>query len=53
MLTCCSDPGIIPRKPILELGKKYPKYLLEDKIDGGVDKKGKSKGIIDNPLKYC
>jgi len=30
LLTCCSDPGIIPRKPILELKDDYPRYYLDE-----------------------
>lgn len=30
--TCCTDPGIIPRKAILELKENVPAFYLKEKL---------------------
>jgi hypothetical protein len=51
LCTCCTDPGIIPRKPILELKENIPPYYLQDIVDVR-SKKLKTKKIM-NPFKFC
>ena len=47
LCTSCTDPGIIPRKPILELKKDYPKEYVNRFM---LDREGVQK---ENPLKWC
>ena len=32
LCTCCTDPGIVPRRPIFELEEKIPGYFIDDVV---------------------